>query len=179
MLGFSLSANQALQGTRCKRIAPELPPWQEDHMKETSSRITEPGKSPTSSRISAWIGRDGYKFWKRVTQLIERSYPETFSPDWLFGGKKHGWSLRYKKGKSFCTLIPEKNRFAIQIVFGAEEREKVEAIRDELSARTQEDYNRTKTYHDGKWLLLTVDADDVVADVERLLAVKRNPKNTK
>jgi hypothetical protein len=127
MLGFSLLANQALQGTRCKRRAPELHPWQ----------------------------------------------------DWLFGGKKHGWSLRYKKGKSFCTLIPEKNRFAIQIVFGAEEREKVEAIRDELSARTQADYDRAKTYHDGKWLLLTVDADDVVADVERLLAVKRNPKNTK
>jgi len=148
-------------------------------MKEIGSRLTEPGKSPSPSQISAWIGRDAYEFWKRVTQLIERNYPETFSPDWLFGGKTHGWSLRYKKGKSFCTLIPEKNRFLIQIVFGAEEREKMEGIRDKLSERTQEAYDRAKTYHDGKWVLLTVDADDVIADLERLLAVKRKPRSKK
>ncbi len=148
-------------------------------MKEKSFRITEPGESPTPSQISAWIGRDTYEFWKRVAQLIERNYPETFSPEWLFGGKKHGWSLRYKKGKSFCTLIPEKNRFLIQIVFGAEEREKMEGIKDKLSERTQEAYDRAKTYHDGKWVLLTVDADDVIADAGRLLAVKRKPKTIK
>jgi hypothetical protein len=148
-------------------------------MKEIGSRLAEPGKSPSSSQISAWIGRDTYEFWKQLTQWIEQNYPETFSPDWLFGGKKHGWSLRYKKGKSFCTLIPEKNRFLIQIVFGAEERQKMETIRDKLSERTQEAYDKAKTYHDGKWVLLTVDADDVVADVERLLAVKRKPRSMK
>ncbi len=160
-------------------LAPELDPGQKVHMNETSIRITEPGKPPTPSQISAWIGQEAYGFWKRVTQLIERSYPEMFSPGWLFGGKKHGWSLRYKKGRSFCTLIPEKKRFAIQIVFGAEEREKVKAIRGELSARTREDYDRAKTYHDGKWLLLAVDSGEVVADVERLLAVKRKSKSMK
>ncbi len=152
---------------------------QEEYMEETSFRLTEPGKLPTSSKISGWIGRDAYEFWKRITQLIERNYPRTFSPDWLFGGKKHGWALRYKKGKSFCTLIPERNRLLIQIVFGAEEREKVKAIRDKLSERTQEAYDKAKTYHDGKWVLLTVDDDDVVADLERLLAVKRKPKSMK
>jgi hypothetical protein len=139
--------------------------------------MTKPGKSPTPSQIAAWIGRDAYGFWKRVTQLIEQNYPGVFSPEWLFGGKKHGWSIRYKKGKSFCTLIPEKNRLAIQIVFGVEERAKMEAIRDELSSRTQKEYDKATTYHDGKWLLLTVDTDKAVNDVERLLAVKRKPKN--
>jgi hypothetical protein len=148
-------------------------------MKEISSRLADPGKSPNPRQISAWIGREAYEFWKRVTQWIERNYPKTFSPGWLFGGKKHGWSLRYKKGKSFCTLIPEKNRFLIQIVFGAEEREKMEAIRDKLSERTQEAYDGAKTYHDGKWVLLTADADDVIADVERLLALKRKPSSGK
>jgi len=32
--------------------------------------------------------------------------------------------LRYKKGKSLCTLIPEKNRFLSRLFLGAEEREK-------------------------------------------------------
>jgi hypothetical protein len=138
--------------------------------------MTEPGRPPTPSQIAAWIGRDAYEFWNRVTQLIEQNYPGVFSPEWLFGGKKHGWSLRYKKGKSFCTLIPEENRFAIQIVFGAEERTKVETIQYELSSRTQREYDKSTTYHDGKWLLLSVDTDKVVDDVERLLAVKRKPK---
>ncbi len=139
--------------------------------------MTEPGKSPTPSQVAAWTGREAHRFWRRVTQLIEKNYPNIFSPEWLFGGKKYGWSLRYKKGKSFCTLIPEKNRFAIQIVFGVEERAKVETIRDKLSSRTEKGYDKAKTYHDGKWLLLGVDNDKVVDDVERLLAVKRKPKN--
>ncbi len=139
--------------------------------------MTKPGKPPSTAQISAWIGRNPYKFWKRITHLIKRNYPGTFSPEWLFGGKKHGWSLRYKKGKSFCTLIPEKDHFAILIVFGAKERAKVETMRDELSARAQEAYDKATTYHDGKWLFLTVDTDTVVQDVGRLLAVKRKPKN--
>lgn len=74
-------------------------------------------------------------------------------------------------------MIPEKNRFALLIVFGAEERTKVEAIRDCLSQDTQKKYDEATTYHDGKWLVLTVNTDKVVEDVRRLLAVKRRPKN--
>jgi len=148
------------------------------HRQGFGLRLTESGKPPIPSQIVEWIGRDAYKFWKRITRLIEQNYPNVFSPEWLFGGKKYGWSLRYKKGKSFCTLIPEKNRFAIQIVFGAEERANVENMRDKLSSRTQKEYDKAKTYHDGWWLLLTVDTDKVVDDVEQLLAVKRKPKST-
>ena len=138
--------------------------------------MTELGKPPTASQVEEWIGKKSYRFWQRVTQLIEQNYPNMFTPEWLFGGKKHGWSLRFKKGKSFCTFIPERNRFSILIVFGTDERAKVEAIHDDLSKRAWEDYMKATTYHDGKWLLLTVDAGDVLADVEKLLAVKRKPK---
>ena len=145
-------------------------------MNKTTHRMTESGKPPTASQVEEWLGKRAYKHWKGVTQLTEQNYPNLFTPEWLFGGKKHGWSLRYKKGKSFCTFIPERNRFLILIVFGAEERAKVEAILDELSTRTREDYEKATTYHDGKWLLLTVDAGKVLGDVEKLLAVKRKPK---
>lgn len=111
--------------------------------------------------------------------MIAQNYPDIFTPEWLFGGKKHGWSLRYKKGKSFCTLIPERYRFAILIVFGAKEREKFETIRDMISEETLKEYDNAKTYHDGKWLLLTVKSDAVVNDVEKLLSVKRKPKGKK
>ena len=139
--------------------------------------MTQRGNPPSASQIAQWIGKVPYQYWKHVTELIEQNYPEVFAPDWFFGGQKHGWSLRYKKGKSFCTLIPEKNRFAMLIVFGAEERAKVEGIKNKLSAQTQKEYDNATTHHDGKWVLLTVESMTLVKDVERLLAVKRRPKN--
>ena len=145
-------------------------------MDETHLRLTEPGEAPGPNQVRSWIGPSAHKFWKRVSEMINRNYPDVFQPEWLYGGKKHGWSLRYKKSKSFCTFIPEKNRFSLLIVFGAKEREKVEAIRSELSSRTCRAYDDATTYHDGKWLRLSIDNDDIVVDVERLLAVKRRPQ---
>lgn len=145
-------------------------------MNEPNSRITQRDKPPSDPEIARWIGKEAYKYWKQVTHLIELNYPRVFAPEWLFGGKKHGWSLRYKKNKSFCTLIPEKNRFALLIVFGAEERAKAEAIRDSLSTCTNKEYEKATTYHDGKWVLLTINSDKVVEDVMKLLAIKRKPQ---
>src|SRR5512143_167664 len=145
-------------------------------MNETTHRMTESGKPPTASQVEEWIGKKSYKFWQRVTQLIEQNYPNIFKPEWLFGGMKHGWSLRYKKGKSFCTFIPEKNRALLIIVFGAEERKKVESVRDRLSPQTREKYDQATTYHDGKWLRVTLDSVRVIEDVRLLLAMKRRPK---
>ena len=98
--------------------------------------------------------------------MIARNYPDVFTPEWLYGGKKHGWSLRYKKSKSFCTLIPEKNRCLLLIVFGADERSRVEAMRHELSERTRAAYDEAEIYHDGRWVLLCVDDETIVSDVE-------------
>lgn len=148
-------------------------------MNESTNRMTEPGNPPTNFAVVDWVGKDAYKYWELITQLIEQSYPSVFTPEWLYGGKKHGWSLRYKKNKSFCTLIPEKNRFALLIVFGTEERAKVEAIRNGLAKKTQKEYDQATTYHDGKWLLLVIDTDRTVKDVMLLLAAKRRPINKK
>ena len=94
-------------------------------MSEYGGRMTNPDRKPTDSEVADWIGKEAHRYWKRTTEWIEQHYPEVFGPEWLFGGKKHGWSLRYKKSRAFCTLVPEKNHFALLIVFGAEERTKV------------------------------------------------------
>jgi hypothetical protein len=159
------------------RAVPEFGRFAGGEMNESSSRMTDPGNPPDDSAIADWIGKENYQYWKLVTQLIEQAYPNVFAPEWLFGGKKHGWSLRYKKNRSFCTLIPERNRFALLIVFGTEERTRIEAIKNSISRNTQREYDEATTYHDGKWLLLTVDSDKVVEDIMFLLAVKRKPKH--
>ncbi len=146
-----------------------------NEMNEPRIRITQEDDPPGDAEVAEWIGRKNYRYWRQVTRWIDRSYPKVFTPEWLFGGKKHGWSLRYKKSKSFCTLIPEKNRFALLLVFGAKERAEVEAVLNDLSPPTQKEYRAATTYPDGKWLLLCIDSDPVMNDAMRLLAIKRKP----
>ena len=145
-------------------------------MSSAGERMLDSATPPDESGLRDWLGEENYGRWRHVADYIDAQYPDVFSPDWLFGGKKHGWSLRYKKSKSFCTLIPERNRFLIQIVFGQEEREKAEAILPSLVSHARADYEAATTYHDGKWLLLVVDSASVLADVERLLTIKRKPR---
>jgi hypothetical protein len=86
--------------------------------KEASLRLIEPGMPPNLARVESWIGKKAFSFWTLISGRIAQNYPDVFTPEWIFGGKKHGWSLRYRKNKSFCTLIPEKDRFLLLIVFG-------------------------------------------------------------
>lgn len=138
--------------------------------------MVDRSKTPDPQSVAAWIGADNYQRWAAALRFIETNYPDVFQPEWLFGGKQHGWSLRFKKSKSFCTLIPELNQFRLLMVFGAEERQKAEAILPELGSHVREDYLAAATYHDGKWLAVAVDSDEVFTDVQRLLAIKRKPK---
>ena len=73
-------------------------------MGESSKRMTNRDNPPGTSEIKEWIGSEAYGYWKEVAQIIEQNYSKVFNPEWLYGGQKHGWSLRYKKNKSFCTL---------------------------------------------------------------------------
>lgn len=131
---------------------------------------------PDADAVLNWIGPENYLRWTQILQFIETNYPGVFSPDWLFGGKKHGWALRFKKSKSFCTLIPERNRLKIQIVLGRAEREKTEMILPELHENIRKEYTGVTTYHDGKWLAITLDSDELLKDIETLLFIKRKPK---
>lgn len=144
-----------------------------------SARMLDRAHTPTTASVGAWIGARSFKRWTDLTAFIDRHYPGVFDVDWLFGGKKHGWSLRYKKSKSFCTLIPERSRFRVLIVFGAADREKAGAILPGLTSHVREDYRRSPTYADGTWMVTTVDSAKALQDVTRLLQVKRKPKEAR
>lgn len=146
-------------------------------MYEPGERMLDADERPTVDSVAKWIGPANHKRWTRLLAFVTKHYPNVFDmDDWLFGGKKHGWILRLKKSKSFCTLIPERNRFVVQIVFGAEERAKVEAILNELSPSVRKEYKEATTYHDGKWIVLVVDEDAILKDIETLLSLKRMSK---
>jgi hypothetical protein len=104
---------------------------------------------------------------------IETYYPGVFAPDWLYGGKKRGWSLRYKKAKAFCTLLPEYRRLSVLIVLGGAEWEKFEERRYAWRSQLVKLYDEVKTYPDGKWLTVGISSTDDWHDVTELLTMKR------
>ena len=61
-------------------------------------------------------------------------------------------------------------------MFGAAEREKVEAVLPDLVSHVRDDYAASPTSYDGRWVSVVVDRKAVVADVERLLFLKRAPR---
>jgi hypothetical protein len=146
-------------------------------MREIRARMLDGGTEPDGRSVAKWLGAGQYRRWTRLTEFIESNYPGVFAPDWIFGGKKYGWGLRFKKSKSFCTLIPERNQLVVQIVFGREEREQAEKILPQLCPDIRKTYAEATTYHDGKWLAIVADRDEVLDDIERLLALKRRPKH--
>ncbi len=151
-----------------------LPKSLEFEMSERE-RLVEASGPPAPDDVADFIGTENARRWSRLLGFIDDGYPGVFDGEWLYGGKRHGWSLRFKKSKSFCTLIPERGRMNVLIVFGAAEREKAEAVLAELASHVRDDYLGATTYHDGRWVLIDVDGDDVLGDVERLLTVKRRP----
>lgn len=49
-------------------------------------------------------------------------------------------------------------------------------MKDSLTLCTRKNYDKAKTYHDGKWLLLSIDSENALKDAFSLLVVKRKPK---
>ncbi len=146
-------------------------------MAEPRERLTDPSSPPDTKTLESWLGDKPYLLWKELAELIDKCYPGVFVPEWLFGGKKHGWSLRYKKTKSFCTFVPERGRFVLVIVLGKNERNGFENLREKLSSQTQKIYDDSTTYQDGKWLAMTLRGKQSLRDALMILGLKRKPRS--
>lgn len=145
-------------------------------MAATGDRLLDKSAPPAEETVREWLGRSAYRYWQELRSWIEANYPGTFAPDWVFGGAKHGWALRYKKSRAFCSLIPEYRRLSVVIVFGAKERQQAEAMLPQLPAGLGRLYAAAATFADGKWLKLSVPDDAGVTDVAKLLTTKRRPR---
>jgi hypothetical protein len=137
------------------------------------SRITDKSTPPDDRAVRQWIGPEASGHWTALRQWIDASYPGVFEPDWLYGGKNRGWTLRYKKTRAFCTLVPEYGRLSAVVVLGRAEREKFEARRYAWRPSLVKLYDEARAYIDGKWLAMTIASTDDLHEVMELLAMKR------
>jgi hypothetical protein len=146
---------------------------------QIGDRITDKSAPPDDKTVRDWIGPDAFKHWAELRNWIQACYPGVFAPDWLYGGKNRGWSLRYKKSKALCTLVPEYRLFSVVVVLGAAEREKFDARRYGWRPHLVKLYDEAWTYPDGKWLNVTISSADDRHDVTELLSMKRPPPRSR
>ncbi|GLQ42139.1 DUF3788 domain-containing protein [Dyella nitratireducens] len=144
---------------------------------QIGDRITDKSAPPDDSAVRGWIGAKAFAHWIALQNWIEAFYPGVFSPDWLYGGKKRGWSLRYKKTRAFCTLLPEYRQLSVLVVLGGAEREKFEERRHVWRPQLVKRYDDAPTYPDGKWLTMAVSSAVDRRDVTELLSMKRPPSS--
>jgi hypothetical protein len=142
---------------------------------QIGDRITDKSGPPDEDTVRDWIGPEAFEHWVELRSWIDTSYPGVFEPDWLYGGKNRGWSLRYKKTKAFCTLVPAYRLFSVLVVLGGAEREKFEERRYTWSPRLVKLYDEARKYPDGKWLTVAISSADDRHDVTELVSMKRPP----
>ena len=142
---------------------------------QIGDRISDKSSPPDESAVRDWIGPKAFTHWTGLRNWIDEFYPDVFAPDWLYGGKKRGWSLRYKKTKAFCTLMPEYKRLSVLVVLGGAEREKFEERRYAWRSQLVNLYDEAKPYPDGKWLTVAISSAADRHDVTELLTMKRPP----
>ncbi|SCJ79297.1 Protein of uncharacterised function (DUF3788) [uncultured Clostridium sp.] len=129
---------------------------------------------PDEKTLRALMGQEKYVAFAAAAAMIEDSYEmETM---WGPGGKAGPYELKYRRGgKTLCALYPREGGFGFMVIFGRAEREKFEAQRDAFSIWTQQVYDEATTYHDGKWMMFESPAGEHLAEMKRLLAIKRRP----
>ena len=120
------------------------------------------------------VGIDKVNIFNKVVDNITSLYD--MEQIWNNGGKKWIYEYKFRKsGKTLCAFYFKENMLGFMIIFGKDERIKVEEIRNELSSNILETYDNAQTFHDGKWVMFNITDNLIIEDLIKLLFIKRKP----
>jgi hypothetical protein len=84
--------------------------------------------------------------------------------------------LKFRQGKkTILSINIHENHYDFQIIYGKAEREKFEMQRDKFPKYILEVYDKAHTYHDGKWMLISVKNLAELETVKKMILIKKNP----
>lgn len=90
------------------------------------------------------------------------------------GNGKDELKLR-RGGKTVLTIYIREDRYDFLVILGKAERELFDIRRNEFPQLIQDIYDKSKTYHDGKWILIPVTDLHTLEAVKQLLMIKKKP----
>ena len=129
---------------------------------------------PSQKTMTELLGQSMFEIWQRLCLAIDEKYE--MERIWNTGGKNWIYEYKYRKGgKTLCALYAKENCIGFMIILGKEERTKFEIDRKNYSTKVQEIYDKSQTYHDGKWIMFEPKDTTLFDDFIKLLAIKRKP----
>lgn len=132
---------------------------------------------PSEKELLALIGAQRYQVWTELCALIEERY--SMQRLWNSGGKAWNYEYKYRRGgKTLCALYAKGGSIGFLVILGKAERERFELDRNRYTIPVQKIYEESKTYHDGKWMMIPLEDTSLFEDLIRLLALKRRPNRT-
>ncbi len=120
------------------------------------------------------VGIEKFNIFYDIVDEITKLYDT--EQIWNNGGKKWTYEYKFRKGgKTLCAFYFKDNTLGFMVIFGKDERNKVEEIRNELSHSVLEIYDTAETFHDGKWVMFNITNNLIIEDLKKLLFIKRKP----
>jgi len=131
-------------------------------------------RNPTVEELQALLGEELLAVWKGVTTAVDEKYE--IDRLWDKGYREWVYEYKYRRGgKTLVTLYAKKETIGVQIIFGKDERVKVEANRENLSEEAMRIYDEAQVFHDGKWVMFFPKDESLNQDFMKMLALKRRP----
>lgn len=110
---------------------------------------------------------------QKVSEETMRFMRGQYALDEVGDGKDE---LKFRRGgKTVLTIYIREDHFDFLVIFGKVEREKFEAQRDAFPQKIQDIYDNSKTYHDGKWMMIPVADMETLEAVKGLILIKKKP----
>jgi len=129
---------------------------------------------PSRSAMIDLLGRPLFEVWQALCSEIDEKYE--MEQSWNSGGRRWTYEYKYRRGgKTLCCLYAKSHCVGFMVIFGKDERAKIEAIRNTLSSAVLEKYDKAETYRDGKWVMFEPTDQSEFDDYMKLLAIKRKP----
>ena len=105
--------------------------------------------------LNKLIGINKTNIFYDMVDVISSLYD--MDQSWNNGGKKWTYEYKFRKsGKTLCAFYFKEDMLGFMIIFGKDERIKVEKIKSELSSYVLETYDNAQTFHDGKWVMFNI-----------------------
>ena len=129
---------------------------------------------PDAEQITTLVGQPLYEIWDNLCSLIDEKYDMDHL--WDKGGKAWTYDYKYRRGgKTLCALYARENCVGFMVILGKDERLKFEQDRKNYAKEVQRIYDKTRSYHDGKWMMFEPVDTSLFDDFMRLLSLKKKP----
>ena len=140
-------------------------------------RLIDKGAIPDEAAIQECLGRQSLKRLSIFESRLQVSYQLVRELKFPFGNN-YGWGYKYShKSSHLCHAFFEKNAFSVMLQIGDKQVPLLENRLSSLLQKTQDLWeNRYPCGESGGWVHYRVLAVDELADVIKLLAIRKKPK---